>query len=458
MKKILTLCIIIFLLTQISVASVSVEKTKKINQAKSQFESDKTDVKEWTFMFYCSFDLDKFDESMNETIRRLQNLAIKIPIVSNPKINIVFLIDAADAFLGYYAPTNSELINKFVKIEEYDELNLGNYTVLRDFIIRCKNDFPAERYFLHGFGHGGGWRGAFPDEYYKGKGDEADMLSMKEIHDALDESGGVDIISFCSCLMGCIESCYELRNCTDVFIGSEEIQANLMDPVISLKNIIKVLNKNPELSTIDISKEVIKGYQKNYKYFYTIGNFATHLNWIGIAIDEKDWEYIFRVPKAFTMSAIKSDSLNNLGIAIDHFAELSMENIEELKPIIIQAREESEDFPHSLLTVGDPLPMGFHIDLYDFAQILSKYASEISNHDLSNSLENIMNCVDEAVISELHQIGHKNSNGLALFFPPDDLSNYPEIFKPFNLDNYCNKSLEFRDNTRWDEFLELYLN
>jgi hypothetical protein len=47
---------------------------------------------------------------------------------------------------------------------------------------------------------------------------------MHDMQEALSKNGGVDFVLFTApCLMGAIESVYELRNCAKVYIGSENL-------------------------------------------------------------------------------------------------------------------------------------------------------------------------------------------------------------------------------------------
>ena len=431
---------------------IQLKKIGNLNQINCQIKSDEFKEKEWTLIFYCGGDIKGINDIGNKTIEVIQNLFMKLPIISDLKINVVVQMDGTRALIGCYKAT-SRFINKFELIEEYDEVNLGDYILLRDFIIRCKTEFPANRYFLYCFGHGCGWRGIFPDYKTNETGNNYDILTMEEIHNALNESGGVDIIAFSNCIMGCVECAYELRNCTDVFIGSEEIVSNFFTPINTWYNILNVLQKNSESSTYEISKKIINRYKKFYWYYWSPGHLILPiLN----AIGNRNITHIFR-PPLFTMSAIRTDKMNELCSAIDEFSELLLKNLSIYKTFIHDIRLETEDFPHKLLTT-DPLSMGFRIDVYHFADLMADPLLKIFEPDLFNAAQKIKRCVNMSVIKEWHQIGHPNAHGVGLFFPPKDFTNYPDIYKNYNLDNYMNSTLEFKDNCQWDEFLECYLN
>lgn len=408
----------------------------------------KTEVKEWTLMFYCSGD-DKlwFGDGnntflKNESVLKIQDMFMKLPIFSKLKINVVVLIDAATVIYGYYSPSRIKSINKFNLIEEYDEMNFGNYTTLRDFIIKCKSDFPANRYFLYGFGHGGGWRGAFSDDYINETGKTFDQITMEEIRLALEESGGVDIILLSNCIMACLESAYELRNCTDVYISSQEITIQLLLPATSWYNCINVLKKTPYLSSYDIADEVIKNYKKIYRN--------------PLSIMQERNRLFFNDPKVFTMSAIRTDKINNLCLAVDDLSELYINNPSKYESYITDARSKTDDFPSTLLH-SEPIN-GFLIDIYHFADLLSKDALNNDECNLYDAAEDVKKCLNNVVFSEWHQIDHPNANGLCLFFSEGNISENPGPLANYDHDSYVNAALYFKDDHLWDEFLELYLN
>ena len=100
--------------------------------------------KEWTYIYYLGGD-DLSYPLMNFSDRTI-DLITKIPIPYNNKINAVGLIDLGKSFLCNFKRVGL-FRAKIEIIEEYDELNFLNYTTLRDFILRCKAEYPAERYF-----------------------------------------------------------------------------------------------------------------------------------------------------------------------------------------------------------------------------------------------------------------------------------------------------------------------
>ena len=252
-------------------------------------------------------------------------------------------------------------------LEEYDEINCGNYTTLRDFILRCKKEFPAERYFLHIHGHGYAWYGACCDNDTNDTEFPKDRLTMKEIRTALEESGGVDILEFTNCVMGNLESAYELRNCTEFYIGSES-GVDTFSPAVALINNLKMFRCSYFRSTEIIAKKVVQSFKYGLFHLYRFSPVYFILNVLNL------YNYN-RYHKDFTFSTIKTIKLEKVCNAMDEFSEFLINDIDKYKNIISNVRNQTEDF-------GLPL-----IDIYHFAELLKKEANKLQNLDLNPNID-----------------------------------------------------------------------
>lgn len=96
---------------------------------------------------------------------------------------------------------------------------IGDPGTLKDFVSWGMKNYPAEHYVLVVTGHGGAWIGALeisPDKMNK--------AIMEGVAEASKESGTqkkLDAVVFNSCYMGNMESSYQMRNTSDIIIGSE---------------------------------------------------------------------------------------------------------------------------------------------------------------------------------------------------------------------------------------------
>ena len=405
--------------------------------------------KEWTYIVYCGG-----DDLENPMLSPdpLIDLAMNISFPFNNKINAVCLYDwnnveNGTAFYGRLKRVGL-FRAKIEIIEEYEELNFINYTTLRDFIIRCKTEYPAKRYFLHIHGHGAAWAGGVHDQVTdEGISDQRRFLSMNEMHKALDESGGVDILEFTSCYLGSFEAAYELRNCTNFYIASEE-QSKILTPFYSFSNDVRLLQRYYYRSTETIAKKLVSSFRRSHPYRFAPG--YTILGILNSLINRQRFVFSDYIYDHFTMSAIRTDKLDEACKAINDLAELFNENLDEYREIITASRIQSEDFP------GFNIPIGKLVDIYDFADLLIKNNYKKLKPELYNASLNLKKSLDEAVIENWAQKGHKNAHGLSLFFPYK--LNYLPQAPIWDMQNYTSHKLEFTDDTYWDEFLENYLD
>ena len=120
---------------------------------------------------------------------------------------------------------------------------------LSEFIQYCAQNFPANRYDLILWDHGGGSvQGYGYDEKYKSSG----AMDLAEISDAL-AAGGVkfDFVGFDACLMATAETAFMLNDYADYMIASEE-----SEPGVGwyYTDWLSALGKNTSLGTVELGK------------------------------------------------------------------------------------------------------------------------------------------------------------------------------------------------------------
>jgi hypothetical protein len=406
--------------------------------------------KEWTYIYYLGGD-DLSYPLMNLTDRSIDFIT-KIPIPYNNKINAVCLLDLGKSFLCHFKRVG--LFRAKIKIiEEYDELNFLNYTTLRDFILRCKTEYPANRYFLRIQGHGFAWAGAIHDQVTdEGYNPLSKVLTVNEIHKALYESGGVDILELASCYMGSFEAAYEFRNSTDVIIGCEPM-FQLSAAIPTLINDMTVLQRYYYKSSETIAKKLVKRFRMSHPYRFT--PFYVALELILSIMNGKKFDLSENTFPVSTFSAIRTNKLDDVCKAINDLGELFIENLDNCREFITNCRKKSEGYP------GRGINISRLVDIYDFADIIvNNYTnySNISTPDFYNVSLNLRESFKEAVIENWAQEFFKNSHGLSLFFPLCHNYSYTEFIPHWDMQNYTSHKLEFTEETCWDEFLELFLN
>ena len=140
------------------------------------------------------------------------------------------------------------------------EKDLGSVSMtkpetLSGFIKYCEDKYPANRYSLIFWDHGGGSVSGYGyDEKYASSG----SMDLAEIDKALT-NGGVkfDFVGFDACLMATAENALMLTKHADYMIASEETE-----PGVGwyYTNWLTSLSKNSSMPTIEIGKEIIDDF------------------------------------------------------------------------------------------------------------------------------------------------------------------------------------------------------
>lgn len=125
---------------------------------------------------------------------------------------------------------------------------------LSDFIKYCKTNFPADRYMLIFWDHGGGaLTGYGYDQQFTGT-----SMTLDKIKKALDK-GGVkfDFIGFDACLMATMETAIVTEPYADYLIGSEETEPGCG---WYYTNWLTALSKNTSTGTVELGRMIIDDF------------------------------------------------------------------------------------------------------------------------------------------------------------------------------------------------------
>lgn len=253
------------------------------------------------------------------------------------------------------------------------EKNLGKKSMvdtntLTDFIKYCKKNFPADRYSLIMWDHGGGSLNGFGyDQIFPG-----DAMTLDEIATALKNSNCTfDWVGFDACLMATLETAVVLEPYADYMIASEEVE-----PGIGwyYTNWISALSQNPSISTADLGKKIIDDYVKEVKS---------------------------RTPQSqATLSLVDLSELN--GTVLPALAEFSKSTNEliynDQYKVVSDARAGAKEFAASSKIN--------QIDLVHFAE-------NIGTNEAKSLSDALKNCIKYNRTST----NISNSNGLSVYFP-----------------------------------------
>ncbi|MBN1850679.1 MAG: hypothetical protein JW932_19065, partial [Deltaproteobacteria bacterium] len=299
-------------------------------------------------------------------------------------------------------------------IEIFDETNTGDPQVLEEFILWGMERYPAFRYALVIWNHGGGWWDeperakrniAYDDSF---GGDSLDNQELKNVLSRVSQKRGdkIDILGMDACLMAMVEVAYQLRDSVKIAVGSEEEEPFEGWPY---DQVLEILKNRPRLGTATVGRYIAKEYISSYR--------------------EKREDV--------TQSVLNLYKIDNVVFRLDELSQeliMSLEDEEVLK-VILYARENSPEFFY-----------GNYIDLYRFVQLIGNGCDrEVIKEKADKLLMSLKPGTKQAVIYQRH-LGRrlKHTHGLSICFPLSEVN-----------PKYCD--LDFYRDCKWGEFLEKYL-
>ena len=139
--------------------------------------------------------------------------------------------------------------------DDLGQLDCTKSSTLSDFIDFSKKNYPADRYMLIFWDHGGGPVYGFG--YDEWQPDTA-SLTLDEIQAALRNNSDIrfDIIGMDCCIMANLETCYVLAPFCKYAVLSEDFESGLG---WSYSNWMKLFEENPGISTPLLGKKIIDG-------------------------------------------------------------------------------------------------------------------------------------------------------------------------------------------------------
>ncbi|KAA6340414.1 Clostripain [termite gut metagenome] len=158
----------------------------------------------------------------------------------------------------------------------YDDQNSVDVKVMQEILSRTFNNFPAKSYGLVLWSHGDGWG---PPDWKKTSRsfgqDGNDKMNISDLRNIL-ESYHFDFILFDACFMQTVEVAYELRACSDYFIGSP---TEIPGPGAPYQILVKSMFAT--CSTEETAIDIARNYYDFYALKYKEGQGSSNQNWTG---------------------------------------------------------------------------------------------------------------------------------------------------------------------------------
>jgi len=297
---------------------------------------------------------------------------------------------------------NSEIIEDFG-----NNVDMSNPETLTKFIVDAMKKYPSDHVAVILNDHGGGFTGAMADDH---DGDFASTPMLKQAFQDAEKITGkkVDIIGFDACLMAETEVAYELKDCANILLASEESE---MGPGW-LYN--EMLGK-----TMSTSIEVLQNALKQ-KIDVTPEEFAK----LVVHFNEQHQN---NIP---TFSATDLTKMDKLAAATNEFAKAILASNED--KAIKSAISNSDNY-------GD----GYnpYQDLHDLHHLADLVEQGVTSPELKKAAQGVKEAFNEAVIANESSPQYAGSKGLSIYAPTT--SSYGLGYKYGDL--------QFAKDTEWDE-------
>jgi len=359
----------------------------------------------WTFMVYLDADnnLDPYG------LLNLQQMSSGLSPEAN--VNVLVLMDRLEQPAYIYKITH----NNIEVVLSIGEVDMGSTETLAWFVKYVMKNYASTHYLLDMWDHGGGYRGVCWDE------SSGNHLSPHDIEVALAEAEQkgkrkIDIVGFDACLMGMIEVCYELKDVTNIVIGSEMLIPGYGWPY---ENLMQYLSANPNADPYTFSREIVAQYVSYYESMQST--------------------YFVQ------LSAIDETSVPEMAESLNAFADYLSQKINEYKGVIADARGASQQ-KFIMGTMG----AYYYIDLYKFTSVIMENTNDGTLDKLASEL---LSSVGTMVFYEDHISPQGNLDakqyGLTINFPPNR-----EAYNP----NYETYVQSFTTETTWLNLLMTHYN
>jgi hypothetical protein len=159
-------------------------------------------------------------------------------------------------------------------IESHDNVDMGDYHSLVDFVKWGADNFPAKHYFVAVWNHGSGWH----FQQAKANGDTVSIndisydddsgnhITTEQLGQAMSDikqylGRNVDIYGSDACLMSMIEVAAEMKDSVDYFVGSQETEPGEGWPYAPF---MEKWTSQPQGTPAEVSTWLSKEYLKSY--------------------------------------------------------------------------------------------------------------------------------------------------------------------------------------------------
>ena len=352
----------------------------------------------WTVMVYISGDNNLEDYVVKDLELELA------PTGSSADVQVVALADRGPGYdtsrgdwqtTKLYHVTQGMIADSANAVADWDERNMGDPQTLTEFVEWTKANYPAENYALYFWGHGWSWH---PGWVMADDTDE-DTLDYHEMKAAIPSLGFIDVVAYDGCNMSSIEI-------MDLWHGNATAVSSSQEYVgwdgIEYDVVLEQLAANPEMSADEVA-------------IATSQSAASDKTWSAMAVDSR-------------YTALRT--------AVDQWA-LALNSG-------LAANRRKYDHAFGATRSFWQAPMDK--DLYDMAYEINRL---VSNTTIKSRSQAVMRAVDTVVLDEHHVNAYADVHGITIYHISKASQKDLDYF-------YYRSTVDFAQDTFWDEFMNAY--
>lgn len=358
-------------------------------------------IADWTLMVYIAADNNLEDAALVD----LDEIEAGMP---KEGVEIIVLIDRAkeyskglgdwtDARVLRMRPDQQSGVLASEELLRLGEINTGDPLHVQRLIEYSTSNFPAKRYGLVMWDHGGGWQGMADDED-AGPNDAHDSLTLPELRGALSRAipagNKLDLIGFDMCLMAQVEIAYEVADFARYMVASQATEPGYGWPYDVLLPEFGNAAAGPKRLAQNIVRRYAEFTDKADERIATqsaidlsrIGEVKTALD----AFANRVGPTTGQTWTALARSVFWADSFNPGGKDANRRQEKASLSSSDMLDLIKRAR----------LTMGNQFPA-------------------------EREFQTLVEAIDAAVVDNHTSTRHRLSHGLSIYAPPSDATFNP---------------------------------
>jgi hypothetical protein len=301
-------------------------------------------------------------------------------------------------------------------LERLPEQNSDDPRVLAEFINWGMRRFPADRYGVVLWDHGGQWDGGFGGDESSGGNGMATWQVREGLEAGMAQArvGRLDFLGLDTCLMGGAEMLYEYGDLANVYIASPEIDYG---DGWDYTAVFGLLRNNPGVSSREFGRAEVGFFDAHHQGSRPDLDYRAHA-----AYDTALMPELRGAINAFVASALQSTDRNAL----------------------LQARSRVTEYRFNPSRPNAPRP---YVDIGQYGALVAQLSSDAG---LARAGQNLAAAVNRIVIDKSLGNKVKSALGLAVWLPND-----PSRPNPRELAAYTG-ALKMAKSVNWNAFIDLW--